>query len=409
MQRALNLNKYRIAGTILLLAWKMGLYREEIHHLKWSDISFEEKLLHLPNRTVPMDDEIVAFLQERKNRRKDSLAEVAVSDRRRTHMLPQSISRVAREALDEVGLSDITLVELRHDFVIRQLEQHDWPYVARISGATVGTLYTNYSNYVRKTGGKSAKTETFPVDEQKLWNVIQAEGTSSEGLALWMSWKLHLNAGEIISLTWDQIDLEKAIIHFSDRSLPVEKDLMVRLFEVKAGRRPDADPHVLLTPQSQRPYDFARISRGVRTVLIRGGLEDITLRDIARMEEREEVSDTIMKYATENGSITRNEIMEILSVTKPQAYKRLQRLIESGQLVKVGAKYYPAGAVVPPERQYEVIRAHLEMMKSAYCQEIADLLRIGNRQCSWILRNMVEEGKLNRKGQMYVLPEAKKK
>ena len=39
----------------------------------------------------------------------------------------------------------------------------------------------------------------------------------------------------------------------------------------------------------------------------------------------------------------------------------------------------------------------------AYRKEIAELLHIEERQCSWILSCMVEDGKLAKDGQRYVL------
>lgn len=63
------------------------------------------------------------------------------------------------------------------------------------------------------------------------------------------------------------------------------------------------------------------------------------------------------------------------------------------------------GQVVPPDRQYDVIRVFLERCGSAYRQDLAALLHIGNRQCALILRHMVEDGRLVRVGQQYYLPE----
>jgi hypothetical protein len=87
-----------------------------------------------------------------------------------------------------------------------------------------------------------------------------------------------------------------------------------------------------------------------------------------------------------------------------QAHAYLDRLINKGKLVRVGAKCYLAGTIVPPEEHYEVLRAHLETVGIAYRAELADLLHIEGRQCHVVLRKLVEEGKLVRKGQMYSLP-----
>ena len=96
--------------------------------------------------------------------------------------------------------------------------------------------------------------------------------------------------------------------------------------------------------------------------------------------------------------------MALLEVSKVAAYELLRRLTDCGKLVRVGAKYYPAGQVVPPERQYDVIRTFLSQTGPAYRQDLAELLHIGDRQCALILRHMVEDDRLVRTGQRYSLP-----
>ena len=64
---------------------------------------------------------------------------MVISERSKKPMPPESISRLSRLALDSEG-QKVNLMDLRHDFVIRQLQTHDWPYVARVSGMAVSTL-----------------------------------------------------------------------------------------------------------------------------------------------------------------------------------------------------------------------------------------------------------------------------
>lgn len=47
---------------------------------------------------------------------------------------PAPSSRLARAALDAGDLKAVRLIDLRHDYVLRQLERHDWQYVSRITG-----------------------------------------------------------------------------------------------------------------------------------------------------------------------------------------------------------------------------------------------------------------------------------
>ena len=178
-----------------------------------------------------------------------------------------------------------------------------------------------------------------------------------------------------------------------------------RLLRAAAGRRrPGEDPHVLLTPNSRRPLDQPRLSKMVRTALIRGGMEHISLGDLCREERRENEDARLLAYAAEKGTISRSEAMSLLGLSKVAAYERLRQLAERGKLVRVGGKYYPAGQVVPPEEQYDVIRTFLEQSGPAYRQDLAALLHVGDRQCALILKHMVEDRRLVQAGQRYALP-----
>lgn len=120
------------AGLILRLAWRQGLTREEIQRLTWNDVDFSAHQLRLPDRTIPLETETEDCLRRQAERPDPPTPFVVVSDRRRQQMPPESISRLARKTLDRAGLGGISLMDLRHDFIIRHLESHDWPYVARV-------------------------------------------------------------------------------------------------------------------------------------------------------------------------------------------------------------------------------------------------------------------------------------
>ena len=115
------------AGLILRLAWRQGLTREEIQRLTWNDVDFSAHQLRLPDRTIPLETETEDCLRRQAERPDPPTPFVVVSDRRRQQMPPESISRLARKTLDRAGLGGISLMDLRHDFIIRHLESHDWP------------------------------------------------------------------------------------------------------------------------------------------------------------------------------------------------------------------------------------------------------------------------------------------
>ena len=94
---------------------------------------------------------------------------------------------------------------------------------------------------------------------------------------------------------------------------------------------------------------------------------------------------------------------ELLGVTPRAAYTRLRRLTEEKKLVLIGAKYYAAERVVPPEQQEAVILEYLGREGFAYRQDIARILRIDANQCRPILKKMVAEGRIVQQRQRYIL------
>ena len=45
-------------GIVLRLAWQAGLTREEITVLEWSQVSFLDNRLELPDRMIPLDPDL---------------------------------------------------------------------------------------------------------------------------------------------------------------------------------------------------------------------------------------------------------------------------------------------------------------------------------------------------------------
>ena len=65
--------------------------------------------------------------------------------------------------------------------------------------------------------------------------------------------------------------------------------------------------------------------------------------------------------------------------------------------------------MVPPEKHLETIRAYLERAGFAYRQDIVELLHIRPKQCTLVLRHLVQAGELVQQGQKYYLPQDEKR
>lgn len=406
MWRLLDQNPSNSGGMILRLAWLQGLLREEITNLTWDQVSFLDGQILLPDRAVPFGKGMDAYLRDMHEKWARSSEYVVFSERYRKQMQPQAISRIARRMLDEAGQKAVRLIDLRHDYIIRQIQTYGWVRTAQVTAMEIRTLQIHFSAYIGDIPKiYDHKVETAKqVDEFKLWKVLQAERDTPAGLALWLTWQMGLTGNEIIALTWDQVDFAENAIHLPDRDVEIS-GVVHRMLKAREADRA-YDEHVFLSEKAKKPVDISRLSRMTRSALIRGGIDDMTLRDLFRSSGRADDEAVILELARRKGAVSRKEVMELLNVTGSAAYGRLRRMCDEKKLVRVGGKYYLPGTVVPPEEQLAVIRDYLSKAGFAYRQDIADILHIQGKQCTVILKHLVEEGELVQISQRYYLKEA---
>ena len=145
------------AGVILRLAWRAGLMRDEIHALQWEQVDFERALLRLPDRDVPMDEDLMRCLRQWQTLCGQYSSYVIVSEHKRTHMLPESISRLARSALDRAGLTGVRLADLHYNYILRQSAQQGWQEALRTSGLSISTAPRK-----KRTGTAASRFEGKP-------------------------------------------------------------------------------------------------------------------------------------------------------------------------------------------------------------------------------------------------------
>ncbi|MCI9554446.1 MAG: tyrosine-type recombinase/integrase [Oscillibacter sp.] len=402
MEQALLENPGNAAGAVLRLAWQAGLLRDEIQRLTWEQVDFLDRCLVLPDRKVPIGQELADWLQVLRDGRDQSQETVVLSDRDQRPLTPQSISRLARLALNKQGQTDVRLIDLRHDFVLRQLEEHDWQYVSRITGVEAAGLNVHFAGHLeeKKISTRIHREESARIDEFALWKLLRTEGTSPAGIALWLTWQAGLRLEEIVALTWEQIQgdclrLPRREVLLTSGTRQVLEELTAR-----EGRR----GYVLTAPRSGLPYDRTRLSKLARAALIRAGLDDLTLRDL-RVDYalRSGGAGQILSQVRRQGWTTRNEVRSLLNVSQAVAYHRLKQLVNRGQLTQVGARYYLPGTVVPPNSQEAALVKYLEREGFAYRQDVARLLGIDAGQCRPLLRRMLARGTLIQDRQRYIL------
>ena len=403
MRRVLDNHPRGAAGLVLRLAWLEGLTREEISALQWENVSFETRELQLKNRTIPLNEEVEQCLQQRFSAFAQRSPYVAISDRFRDAMHPVYISRLARDAMDEEeSLKNVRLVDLHHDFIIRQLETQPWPYVARISGYTVTSFQAAYSPYIKVK--EMNQKELQGDDEYRIWQVLQAEKGTMEGLALALRWYMNVGVGEMVEITWEQVDFERDCIHLQDRDVALASPVRKALLAASQQRKEGEDPHVLLKENARTPMDISYLSRRVRTVMLRNGVDDIQFRDVCRETEKMSDKTKLLELAKEKPGFSRSDAMKATGLTKGTLYRRLCELLEEKKLVRVGMMYYLAGTVVTEEERDHVVRDYLQEHGTATIADLQFLLRIERRQCGRVLKKMVDAGKLTREGNAFKLP-----
>ena len=381
-------------GVAVRLAWLAGLTRGEIHALTWEQVDFRGRLLRLPDRDVPLCGDLAQSLKKWSAFSDGTLPYVMVSRRRKKHIMLQALTRLVRDVMEESGQGEVGLLDLRYDFVRRALLAHDWPYVLRITGFSV-TTYRNKIAGMFETASAPERKSDGVAEEYLLWKLLRDNRDTPAGIALWLSHRIGLSAEEIVSLTWAQVDFDAPALHLSGRDVPLPSAVARILSAERARRAPDDDPHVILTPRTRKPVTAARLSTMVRTVLIRGGVETQSLRELRRGGTLENEKHSLLDYANAHGSISRAQAMALLGLSADKARSRLSALAREGGLVRINSRYYPADAIVLPEQQMAAIRQYLEENGGAYCSDVAALLHIGRRSAARLLRRMTERGELS--------------
>ena len=148
------------------------------------------------------------------------------------------------------------------------------------------------------------------------------------------------------------------------------------------------EPKVFVAPTTGRPIDLSRISVVSRTAMIRGGLENFSLRALCTWAAAQKTGELLTAQAERQGSLVREDVMRLLNVSANTAWNCLNRLAESGQLEKVA-----------------VLRGYLAEHSIASRQDFVKLLHITPHQATNILKHMVERGELIRVGKRYQLPQ----
>lgn len=393
MNAVLNRAGTSAAGVILRLAWQAGLTREEIRTLTWSQVDLMEWKILLPGRTVPLSVEMATFLLPLGEGCSPG-APVVGSRRSGAPLTAQTISHMARSALTAGGGGDLCLTDLREDFALRLLaDGQNWQAVSRVTGMKAAAL-----RQLGEVSTRASRAAPPTVKTAALEELLKQEGASPAGTAISLAWREGLGLEEIASLRWEQ--LSGGTVSLGEGPVrPLSEETQALLKELRPA---DGGGFVLAT-RTGRPYDLSRLSRLVRSALVRCGLDDVTARDLRHLRGTEEVETLILGLAAGEEGVSLREVQEALALSDTAGRRSLRRLTEQGKLTRVGLRYYLPSVVVPPAEQEAAILGYLAREGFAYRQDIAKLLHIPAGQCRPILKRLVAAGKVRQENQRYTL------
>jgi integrase len=337
---------------------------------------------------------MLSYLAELKSRQANC-SDYVVASQKSKPFAEQYISRLAREALDRVGQKNVRLLDLRHDYVVRQLQEHDWQYVSQVSGIGLVSLRDHFMTHIQAEEIQPPPTpvDTPPaIDQKKIAQLMESERYSPAATLVCLSGRVGLLVGEMQYLTWRQIDFLQAVITLPDRTVPIPVDALTYLTELKThdGTRSE---YVIISKRAGKPLEAAYLSKTARTALVSAGICDVTLSDLrSDFIRRTQVEAPILALAKECGNVTRAEVIKLLDATRTQAYSRLNHMVMAGKLVRVGNRYFLPEQTTPPERHTELILNYLRRDGSAVRQDFARLLNVLPRQVYPILQKLVASG-----------------
>ncbi len=140
LEEAYSKNRNPHIMTLIRFAIETAMRRGEILRLKWDDINFEAKTLHIPltknghARTIPLSREAIAILHELRSQNHDHGEQQQDNDL----VFPVSDNAVKlswQRLVDRAGIEDLHFHDLRHEAISRFFERGlSIPEVALISG-----------------------------------------------------------------------------------------------------------------------------------------------------------------------------------------------------------------------------------------------------------------------------------
>lgn len=407
VQRLIDREYDSLAGIILRLAWQLGLTRQEIHRLKWSQFSTDFSSVVVEGRTIPLESSVGLFFE---SLCETSIAEeVVVSSIRKAPISEQYISALASKELQSIGLYDIKLSDLRSDYILQQMERYPLNYVAQISNMQYFTLQTVYlpSLQARKKEPVAPLEEQPEITKEKIEKIILDEQGSTIGLILDMVWNTEIPVTAVPALKWRQIDLRAGNFTMDGNTYILPERLKKQMRELRKITD-SSDDSVFLSARTRKPINAAYVSRMARELFVKNGLYGITLTQLqvlkkhgGKMAEIDAIYSDIISLLKAQGQIQKNDVSKAFGVDAKTAHGWLSELERRGNLHRYGSRYY-LGKVDHWSKSYtQRILEYLETHPNCTRTEIETALEAPPRSAHIHLAQLMRNGKVKRTGVRY--------
>lgn len=182
MFRILARHPYSPEGVILRLAWQEGLSRKELNELTWDQVDLDGRQPPAPGPRRPPG-------ALRGGLPPGALCPVSQAVQPGPHRGPGQKAHDAGKRLpsgeDRLGQrgQDVSLKDLRRDWIVRQIKANGWACAARVSGMAVGSLRGIFPAALWEDAPQPDVPQTGGDDtEYSLWRIVQQEGSSTAAL-----------------------------------------------------------------------------------------------------------------------------------------------------------------------------------------------------------------------------------
>lgn len=269
IETALTIEHLTPSATIVNLALKAGLLREEIRLLKWEDIDFKNHQIILPDRTIRLVTNLEYYLQQLYDENRNYSDYVLISSRtKKGPWSKESISNAVRIFMKKIGQNNVRLNDLRTHFIIGLLKKYNMEVASYISGVNDISIKEHYLPYLDADVQKPQKTKLTDEKRKVIEEMLSKKSIDNETIAIRLIWKLGIQFQAIPTLKWELIDFENERMEFSDRVISLDDETLNLLLKLKKGRK-GHKPNILLTENSAQPIDRIFLEKAIRNKLVR--------------------------------------------------------------------------------------------------------------------------------------------